>query len=63
VPEERLEAHLAGPDPDEEGSGCLAAGGAPGVECGDGVGEGVLAVRDGDLLAVAVSVSLGLADV
>lgn len=51
------------PDPGEQRAGLVAADGSPGVERCDWVGESVLAVSDGDLLAVAFSVALGLPDV
>jgi hypothetical protein len=62
VSRQRLEGDRGGPDPREERARCLTAGDAPGVEGGDRVGEGVLSVGDGDLMAVAVAVGLGLPD-
>jgi len=63
VPGQWLEADGAGPDPGEQGPGRLAPHGSPGVERRDGIGEGVLAVGDGHLLAVSLLVHLRLPDV
>ena len=60
---ERLEADRCRPDPGEQGSGCLTSNSSPGGERGDGVGECVLSVGDGDDLSVAFLIHLRVTDV
>lgn len=58
---DRLERGESGTHAGEHRPGGRAPDGKPGVQGGDGVGEGVLAMRDADDLAATFGVGLGAA--